>query len=179
MKSRLLWQGKPFLHSKTVRCITGYETVLVPIVPLHKSLWTRVSNYGSRTEHSSSAADMFISRASIWLASWRFRWHGVMLASANKLLRAGLISFFCICEAESIGWVPVPDLNSCLNPAMTTCKALRPGHWRGIEKGRGASWEFGEVENRWAFKLNEQTDLAMLKYILTWKQGGLLSSHLV
>lgn len=147
----------------------------MPIVPLHKSLWTRVSNYGSRTVLSSSAADMFISRASIWLASWRFTWHGVMLASATKLLRAGLISFFCICEAESINGVPIPNLNSCLNSAMTTCKAL------GLEtreaKGRGPSWESGEVENGWAFKLNEQTGLAMLKYILSCKHGGLLSSH--
>lgn len=174
MKSRLLWQGKPFHHSKTLRCITGCKTVLVPIVPLHKSLWTRVSNYGSCTVHSSSAADMFISAASIWLASRRFRWHGVMLASANKLLRAG---FFCICEADSISGVPIPDLNSHVNSAMTTCKALRLGDWRGIAKGRGASWEFWELENRQAFKLNEQTDLAMLKYNLSWKHRGLLSSH--
>lgn len=134
MKSRLVWQGKPFHHSKTLQCITGCNTVLVPIVPLHKSLWTGVSNYGSLTVHSSSAADTFISGASIWLASRRFRWHGVMLASANKLLKAGMISFFCTYEADRISEVPIADLNSCLNSAKTTYKSLKLGDSRGIAK---------------------------------------------
>lgn len=136
MKSGLVWQGKPFHHSKTLWCITRSNTVLVPIVPLHKSLWTGASNYGSRAADSSSAADMFISGASIWLASRRCRWHRVMLASAHQPRRAGMISFFCLCEADSISGVPGPDLNRCLSSAVTTCKALKLGDWRCIAKAQ-------------------------------------------
>lgn len=62
---------------------------------------------------------------------------GSCLHQLINSLGAGMISFFCICEADSINGVPSPDLTSRLDSAMTTCKALNLGDWTGMAKVRG------------------------------------------
>lgn len=80
-----------------------------------------------------------------------------MLASGNKLHRGALISPFCTCEVDNINGVLTPDLNSCLNSAMATCKAFKIVDWRCTAKAQGCFQKFQLIKNRGAFKLNEQT----------------------